>query len=52
MKCISAEIKFTSSEMTTKNDKIFAVNLTVCSNRQIDGEDFVNLCGLLRKHKL
>ena len=27
---------------------IFPVNLTVCSNRQIDGGDFVNFCGLLR----
>ena len=27
-------------------------NLTVCSNRQIDGEDFVNFCSLLRKHEL
>jgi hypothetical protein len=26
--------------------------LTVCSNRQIDGEDFVNFCGLFRKHEL
>ena len=24
----------------------------VCSNRQIDGEDFINFCGLLRKHEL
>ena len=24
-----------------KIDKIFTVNLTVCGNRQIDGEDFV-----------
>ena len=34
------------------NEKIFTVNLTVCSNRQIDGEDFVNCCGLLKKHEL
>ena len=26
--------------------------MTVCSNRQIDDEDFVNFCGLLRKHEL
>ena len=26
--------------------------MTVCSDRQIDGEDFVNFCGLLRKHEL
>ena len=43
-------IKFMFSEMATKIDKIFIVNLTVSSNRQIDGEDFVNFCGLLRKH--
>ena len=45
-------LKFTFSEKATKIDKIFTVNLTVCSNRQIDGEDFVNVCGLLRKHEL
>ena len=26
--------------------------MTVCSNRQIDGEDFINFCGLLRKREL
>ena len=30
------------SEKAKKVDKIFTVNLPVCSNRQIDGEDFVN----------
>ena len=45
-------IKFTFSEKATKTYKIFTVNLTVCSNRQIDGEDFITLCGLLRKHEL
>ena len=30
----------------------FSVNLTVCSNCQIDGEDFINFYGLLRKHEL
>ena len=40
------------SKKATKIDKIFTVNLTVCSNRPIDGEDLVNLCGLLRKHEL
>ena len=49
---IAELIKFTFSEKATKIDKIFTVNLTVCSNRQIDGEDFVNFCGLLRKHEL
>ena len=45
-------LKFTYSEKATKIDKTFTVNLTICSNRQIDGEDFVNFCGLLRKHEL
>ena len=36
----------------TKIDKIFIVDLTVCSKCQIDGEDFVKFCGLLRKHEL
>ena len=46
------QLKFTFSEKVTKIDKIFTVNLTVCSNCQIDGEDFINFCGLLRKHEL
>ena len=37
----STIVKFTFSEKATKNDKIFTFNLTVCSNCQIDGEDFV-----------
>ena len=45
-------VKFTFSEKATKIDKIFTANLTVCSNCQIDGEDFINFCGLLRKHEL
>ena len=40
-------LQFTFSEKATKIHKIFAVNLTVSSNRQIDGENFVNFCGLL-----
>ena len=44
-------LKFMFSKKATKIDKIFTVNLTVCSNRQIDGEDFVNFCGLLRKYE-
>ena len=47
-----SRVKLTFSKKATKIDKIFTVNLTVCSNCQIDGEDFVNFCGLLRKHKL
>ena len=45
-------VNFTFSEKSTEIDKIFTLNLTVCSNPQIEGEDFVNLCGLLRKHEL
>ena len=46
------QLKFKFSEKATKIEKIFTVNLKVCSNRQIDCEDFVNFCGLLRKHEL
>ena len=45
-------VKFMFSKKATKIDKIFAVNLRVCSNRQIDDEDFITFCGLLRKHEL
>ena len=40
------------SKKDTKFDKIFTVYLTLCSKSQIDSEDFVNFCGLLRKHEL
>ena len=40
------------SKKATKFDKIFTVDLTLCSKCQIDGEDFVKFCGLLRKHEL
>ena len=36
----------------TKNDEIFTVDLMFTTKRQIDGEDFINFCGLLRKHEL
>ena len=45
-------VKFMFFEKAAKNYKIFTDNLTVCSNCQIDGEDFINFCGLLRKHEL
>ena len=45
-------LKFTFSNKATKIDKIFTVFLTLCSKCQIDGEDFVNLWGLLKKHEL
>ena len=40
------------SKKATKVDKIFTIDLKLCSKFQIDGEDFVNFCGLLRKHEL
>ena len=46
------QLKFMFSKKATKIDKIFTVDLTLCSKCQIDGEDFVNFCGFLRKHKL
>ena len=49
---ISIVVKFMFSKKATKNDEIFTVDLTLCSKCQIDVEDFVNFCGLLRKHEL
>ena len=40
------------SKKVTKIDEIFTVDLTLCSKCQIDGEDFVIFCVLLRKHEL
>ena len=40
------------SKKATKIEEIFTADLTLCSKCQIDGEDFVNFCGLLRKHEL
>ena len=40
------------SKKATKFDKIFTVDLMLCSKCQVEGEDFVNFCGLLRKHEL
>ena len=45
-------LKFVFYKKATNNDKIFTVNLTLCSKCQIYSEDFVNFCGLLRKHEL
>ena len=39
------------SKKVAKFDKIFIGDLTLCSKVQINGEDFVNFCGL-RKHEL
>ena len=40
------------SKVATNFDKIFTVDLTLCSKYQINGEDFVNFCGLFRKDEL
>ena len=40
------------SNKATKIDENFTVNLTLCNKCQIDGEDFGNICCLLRKHEL
>ena len=40
------------SRKATKIEEIVTVDLTLCSKSQIDGEDFVIFCGLLRKHEL
>ena len=45
-------VKFMFSKKATKIDEIFTIDLTLCSKRQIDGEDFVNFRGLLRKYNL
>ena len=45
-------LKFIFSKKATKIDKIFTVDFTLCSKHQMDGEDFVNLRGLLRKYEL
>ena len=45
-------VKFMFSKKATKIDKIFTLNLTLTTYRRMDGEDFVNCCGLLRKHEL
>ena len=45
-------LKLIFSKKATKIDDIFTVDLTVTTYCQIDGEDFVNFCGLLRKREL
>ena len=45
-------LKFMFSKKATKSDEIFTVDLTVTTYCQIDGEDFFNFCGLLRKREL
>ena len=46
------KLKFMLPKKATKMDEIFTVDLTLCSKCQIDGEDFINFCGLLGKHEL
>ena len=46
------DIKFMFSKKATKIDEIFTINLTLCSQCQIEGEDLVNFCGFPRKHQL
>ena len=46
------QVKIMFSKKATKFDKIFTVDLTLTKYCQIDGEDFINFCGLLRKHEL
>ena len=43
-------VKLMFSKMAAKIDEIFS--LTLCSKCQINDEDFVNFCGLFRKHEL
>ena len=38
----NTNIKFIFSKKATKTDEIFTVDLTVTTNCQMDGEDFVN----------
>ena len=45
-------VKFIFSKKATIIDEIFTVNLTLGGKFQIDGEDFVDFCGLLRKYEL
>ena len=45
-------VKFMFSKKATKIVEIFTIDLTLCSKCQINGEDYFNLCGLLRKHEL
>ena len=49
---LSYLVKFMFSKKATKIDEIFTVDLTLTTQRQIEGEDFVKFCGLLKKHEL
>ena len=45
-------VKFKFSKKATKIDEILTVDLTITAYYQIDFEDFLNFCGLLRKREL
>ena len=47
-----SSLEFVFSKKAPKIDEIFTVDLLLCSKCQMDGEDFVNFCGLLRKCEL
>ena len=49
---MSDAIKFILSKKATNIAEIYTVDLTFTTWRQIIGEDFINFCGLLRKHEL
>ena len=46
------QLKFMYSKKAKKIVEIFTVDLTLFSKRQIEGEDFVNFCGILRQREL
>ena len=52
MEALKLPLKFMFSRKATKVDEIFAVDLTLTTQCQIDGENLFKFCGLLRKHKL
>ena len=45
-------LKFMFFKKATIFDKIFTIDLTLCIKCQIDGDDFINFCGLLGKYEL
>ena len=45
-------VKSVFSKKATKFDKIVTVDLTLTAYCQMDGEDFFNFSGLLRKNEL
>ena len=45
-------LKLMFSKKATRIDEIFTVDLTKRTKCQIDDEDFIIFCGLLRKHEL